>query len=61
MNTPIARREVLKRMAATASVLAASPAIVRAQTSIKGTGEVRVASLGGSFEEAQNRGVFQPF
>ncbi len=61
MKTRIPRREVLKKMAATAAVLVAAPAIVRAQTSIKGTGEVRVASLGGSFEDAQNRGVFQPF
>jgi len=60
MNTRIPRRDALKRIAATAGMLAA-PAIVRGQTSIKGTGEVRVASLGGSFEDAQNRGVFQPF
>jgi putative spermidine/putrescine transport system substrate-binding protein len=60
MSTRITRRDALKTLAAGAGVLAA-PAIVRGQTSVKGTGEVRVASLGGSFEEAQSRGVFQPF
>ena len=61
MNSRIPRREALKIIAAAATAAAAGPAIVRAQTSIKGSGEVRVASLGGSFEAAQNRGVFQPF
>lgn len=60
METGISRRDALKTIAAGACALAA-PAIVRAQPSIKGTGEVRVASLGGSFEDAQNKGVFQPF
>ena len=60
MTTRINRRECLKTIAATVGLVAAS-AIVRAQSSIKGTGELRVASLGGSFEEAQKKSVFEPF
>ena len=60
MATGITRRTALKTIAAATGTLAA-PAFVRGQTSIKGTGEVRVASLGGSFEDAQNKGVFEPF
>jgi putative spermidine/putrescine transport system substrate-binding protein len=58
MSTGISRRDALKTIVAGAF---AAPAIVRGQASIKGSGEVRVASLGGSFEDAQNKGVFQPF
>ena len=60
MSTGISRRDALKTIAAGAGALVA-PALVRGQTSIKGTGEVLVASLGGSFEDAQNKGVFLPF
>jgi len=60
MATGITRRTALKTIAAGAGALA-TPALVRGQTSIKGTGEVRVASLGGSFEDAQSKGVFEPF
>ena len=60
MKRRIERRDCLKGIAAAVGLIAA-PAIVRAQASIKGTGEIRVASLGGSFEEAQNRSVFEPF
>lgn len=60
MTARINRRKCLKTIAATAGLLAA-PAFVRGQGSVKGTGEVRVASLGGSFEEAQNKSVFEPF
>ena len=60
MTVRMHRRKYLKTIAATAGLLAA-PAFVRAQGSVKGTGEVRVASLGGSFEDAQNKSVFEPF
>ncbi len=60
MSKRYSRRDALRTIAVGASAIAA-PVIVRGQTSFKGTGEVRVASLGGSFEEAQNKGVFQPF
>ena len=56
------RREYLK-LASAALAATMVPRWVFAQTAspYKGTGEVRVASLGGSFEDAQRRGVFDPF
>ncbi|HLI12081.1 MAG TPA: ABC transporter substrate-binding protein [Alphaproteobacteria bacterium] len=61
MGDAIRRRSFLKSAAAV-GLAAAVPKVAIAQSSLyKGSGEVRVASLGGSFEEAQNRGVFQPF
>ena len=60
MGSKIRRRDYLKFSGAAGFALA-MPRIGYGQTAIKGTGEIRVASLGGSFEEAQNKGVFQPF
>ncbi len=58
----IGRRSYLK-LSGAALAASALPQRVFAQTGspYKGTGEVRVASLGGSFEDAQRRGVFDPF
>ena len=56
------RRDYLKLTGA-ALAAAAIPQRVFAQTSspYQGSGEVRVASLGGSWEESQRKGVFGPF
>lgn len=58
----IRRRDYL-RLTGAALVTASIPRRVFAQTNspYKGSGEVRVASLGGSWEEAQRKGVFDPF
>jgi putative spermidine/putrescine transport system substrate-binding protein len=62
MHMTMRRREWLKGAGAT--MLAAGlgrPALAQTNTLIKGTGEVVVASLGGSFEDAQRKAIFEPF
>jgi putative spermidine/putrescine transport system substrate-binding protein len=57
------RRSDSLRYIGAAGLVAGFPSIAIAQSDsyYKGTGEVRVASLGGSFEDAQRKGVFDPF
>jgi putative spermidine/putrescine transport system substrate-binding protein len=62
MRKMMLRRDWLKGAGAT--VLAArlsKPALAQTDTLIKGTGEVVVASTGGSFEDAQRKAIFEPF
>jgi putative spermidine/putrescine transport system substrate-binding protein len=61
VNIDSGRRAILKQAVGLAAAASVPASFAQTAPSIRGTGSVVVASLGGSFEDAQRQAVFEPF